>query len=93
MNEIVKEMISRLTGLPESAVVAHALLEYDLGVDQIKMEKLMSGLDHALSLQTERHVWSAFKRVGDLHNYVTHQLKHKDLHFSTNLNLEPRHDN
>ncbi|HEV7379125.1 MAG TPA: hypothetical protein VGN64_04980 [Dyadobacter sp.] len=92
MNEIIKETIFRLTGLPASAVVTHALLEYDLGVDQTKMEILIGKLDKTFALQTGRHIWSGFQRVGDINDYLKHQLKEKDLHFSTNYTIEPSHD-
>lgn len=77
MEETLKDIIFRLTGLPLSAFADHALLEHDLGINQVKMKVLMQRLDTAFGLQTDTNIWCVFQRVGDVRSYVADQLESK----------------
>lgn len=70
MNKKLIEVMFYTSGLPASAMVAHACLEDDLGFDKTKMSGLADKINAEFKVSIPEQVWSVFERVGDIDDYL-----------------------
>jgi len=58
------------SGLPASAMVAHACLEDDLGFDKPAMAGLVNRINAEWKVCIPEQAWWAFERAGEIDNYL-----------------------
>ncbi len=75
MNEELIDILFSVTGLPKSAMVGHALLVEDLGVDEQIMPTLFSKIRTIMKVSIPEYEWPAFERVRDIDDYISNSVK------------------
>lgn len=82
MNQILVDIMFRLSGLPASAMVGHARLLEDLGFENKDMVALMYKIHGTIGVHIPEQVWNTLERVGDIQDYLTHANNIDNISFS-----------
>jgi acyl carrier protein len=70
MNEELIKIMFDVSGLPASAMVAHACLDEDLGFDKQAMPDFILRINSAFDVCIPQKVWSGFERARDINDYL-----------------------
>ncbi|MCR4324124.1 MAG: acyl carrier protein [Candidatus Curtissbacteria bacterium] len=68
--EEVKKLIIKLYDLEEDLVHEESLLEADLNITELDLEDLITQLEETYQLEIPLSVYSNFKQVSDISNYL-----------------------
>jgi acyl carrier protein len=70
MNEKLVNIMFFSSGLPASAMVSHARLKEDLGLDKSAISEIVNKLNTTFGICIPESIWLGFEKAGDIDNYV-----------------------
>ena len=68
--EDIKKMIAKQFGINEEDIEEDSYLESDLDITDLDLEDLIAQIEDKYQIQIPHDVYSGFKRVADIANYL-----------------------